>query len=178
MELQTATVVVSLRVNGSATTATVDARTSLAHFLRDHLRLTGTRMGCDTAQCGACTVLLDGRSVKSCNMLLAQTDGMDVTTIEGLLDGHGRLHPLQECFRECHALQCGYCTSGMVMRCYELLGTADDLDDEALRGALEGNICRCTGYGSILVALKAALHRAQSESTASDSLPRGEHVRV
>lgn len=155
-------VIVALRVNEREVTATLDVRTSLAIFLREHLRLTGTRIGCDTAQCGACTVLMDGKSVKSCNLLLAQAQGRSVTTIEGLLNARGELNPLQESFRRHHALQCGYCTSGMVMRAYELLATLRDPADGEIREALEGNLCRCTGYHNIVAAIReAALGRSR-----------------
>lgn len=161
-------VVVTLQVNGREVAATVDPRTSLVAFLREHLFLTGTRVGCDTAQCGACTVLMDGKAIKSCNVLLAQAHARRVTTIEGLGDGRGGLHPLQECFSRHHALQCGYCTSGMVMRACELMSSLEEMSEDAIREALDGNLCRCTGYYNIVAAVKEALSlRAQEQSPAA-----------
>lgn len=148
---------VTLRVNDREVTATVDPRTSLAHFVRERLLLTGTRLGCDTAQCGACTVLMDGKAVKSCNTLAAQAHDHCVTTIEGLAGEDGQLHVLQECFRKHHALQCGFCTSGMLMRACELMSTAGIPSDQEILEALEGNLCRCTGYHNIVAAVKDAL---------------------
>ena len=161
-------VAVEVVVNGARRTATVPARTLLVHFLRDHLRLTGTHVGCDTTQCGACTVALDGVAVKSCTVLAAQADGHEVTTIEGLAgpdeagqDGSGQdggaLHPVQQAFKDEHALQCGYCTPGMVMAVRQLLADNPDPTEHEIRHALAGNICRCTGYQNIVAAaLKAA----------------------
>jgi carbon-monoxide dehydrogenase small subunit len=156
---------VQLTVNGAERAATVPARTLLVHFLRDHLRLTGTHVGCDTTQCGACTVALDGVAVKSCTVLAAQADGHAVTTIEGLtaLDaaGQGALHPVQQAFRDEHALQCGYCTPGMVMAVRQLIADHPSPTEEEVRHALAGNICRCTGYHNIVAAaLSAANHSA------------------
>jgi carbon-monoxide dehydrogenase small subunit len=155
---------VQLTVNGAVRAATVPARTLLVHFLRDHLRLTGTHVGCDTTQCGACTVALDGVAVKSCTVLVAQADGLEVTTIEGLTsqseDGQvagGLLHPVQQAFQDEHALQCGYCTPGMVMAVRQLLADHPSPTEDEVRHALDGNICRCTGYQNIVAAaLKAA----------------------
>ncbi len=146
---------VSITVNGSPTTHDVEPRTLLVHHLREQLGLTGTNVGCDTSSCGACTVLLDGESVKSCTVLAVQADGREVTTIEGLADGEG-LHPVQEAFRENHGLQCGYCTPGMVMAAVSLIAEQPDLDEAAVREGLEGNLCRCTGYHNIVAAVLAA----------------------
>ena len=155
---------VQLTVNGAVRAATVPARTLLVHFLRDHLRLTGTHVGCDTTQCGACTVALDGVAVKSCTVLVAQADGLEVTTIEGLTSqseggqvAGGLLHPVQQAFQDEHALQCGYCTPGMVMAVRQLLADHPSPTEDEVRHALDGNICRCTGYQNIVAAaLKAA----------------------
>ena len=138
------TVAVAIAVNGEAVAIDAPANLLLVEFLRDGLGLTGTHVGCDTSQCGACTVLLDGRSVKSCTLLLAQADGAQVTTIEGLADGEA-LHPLQAAFRRCHGLQCGFCTPGMIMAGVALLQREPDPSEQRVREWLEGNICRCTG---------------------------------
>ena len=141
---------ISLTINGNAVSAQVDPRTLLVEFIREHMMLTGTHVGCDTAQCGACTVHLNGRAVKSCSMLAAQATGGDVTTIEGLAkDGlakNGEMHPMQAAFRECHGLQCGFCTPGMVMSSVQLLADNPSANEAEIREALDGNICRCTGY--------------------------------
>jgi len=147
---------VNLTVNGKAVTADVEPRTLLVTFLREHLALTGTHVGCDTAQCGACTVLLDGRAVKACNLLALQAQGAAVTTIEGLAP-EGGLHPMQAAFRQHHGLQCGFCTPGMVMSAVELAGKGKDPGDDEIREALDGNLCRCTGYQNIVKAVKAGL---------------------
>jgi carbon-monoxide dehydrogenase small subunit len=155
-------VFVQLTVNGAPRTALVPARTLLVHFLRDQLRLTGTHVGCDTTQCGACTVALDGVAVKSCTVLAAQADGHEVTTIEGLTDQHGAgqhgsaLHPVQQAFQDEHALQCGYCTPGMVMAVRQLLADHPRPTEDEVRHALSGNICRCTGYQNIVAAVLRA----------------------
>jgi carbon-monoxide dehydrogenase small subunit len=151
-------VTVSLEVNGLPSSSTVPARTLLVQLLRERLGLTGTKVGCDTSTCGACTVLLDGRSVKSCTLLAAQADGCRVTTIEGLAEaGGGRLHPLQQAFHERHALQCGYCTPGMIMAAASLLEELPRPPSEReVRDGLEGNLCRCTGYQHIVDAILAA----------------------
>jgi aerobic carbon-monoxide dehydrogenase small subunit len=150
-------VTVEVVVNGTRRTATVPARTLLVHFLRDQLRLTGTHVGCDTTQCGACTVALDGVAVKSCTVLAAQASGHEVTTIEGLTTRPGDLHPVQRAFQDEHALQCGYCTPGMVMAVRQILADNPDPTEHDIRHALAGNICRCTGYQNIVAAaLKAA----------------------
>jgi carbon-monoxide dehydrogenase small subunit len=146
---------VSLTVNGSKRSATAEPRTLLVHFLRDQLNLTGTHVGCDTSQCGACTVLLDGRAVKSCAVLAVQAEGRKVTTIEGLAP-NGSLHPLQQAFWEKHGLQCGFCTPGILMMATEFLETSPDPTEEQIRHALEGNLCRCTGYQNIVAAIQSA----------------------
>ena len=146
---------VSVTVNGTVRSADVEPRMLLAHFLRDDLGLTGTNIGCDTSSCGACTVLVDGRSAKSCTLLAAQADGVEVTTIEGLAGADG-LHPMQQAFHECHALQCGYCTPGMVMAAVSLVDEYENLDAAGVRVGLEGNLCRCTGYQNIVKAVLAA----------------------
>ena len=146
---------VSMRVNGELQEHEVEPRTLLVHYLRDAAGLTGTNIGCDTSSCGACTVLLNGESVKSCTVLAAQADGTAITTIEGLADGD-RLHPMQEAFREHHGLQCGYCTPGMVMAAVSLLAENPDPTEADVRQGLEGNLCRCTGYHNIVKAILAA----------------------
>ena len=146
---------VELKVNGKAMRAEVEGRTLLVELLRDHLRLTGTHVGCDTSQCGACTVHLDGISVKSCSVLAVHASGREVTTIEGVAKG-GELHPVQAAFREHHGLQCGYCTPGMIMSALYLLKTNPDPSEAEVRHWLEGNICRCTGYQNIVTAILAA----------------------
>jgi carbon-monoxide dehydrogenase small subunit len=146
---------ISVTVNGQAQSADLDPRTLLVEYLRDHLQLTGTHVGCDTSQCGACTVHLDGRAVKSCTVLAAQADGKAVTTIEGLAKD-GVLHPMQAAFRECHGLQCGFCTPGMVMTAIALVQqSAGALTEEDIRAGLDGNLCRCTGYQNIVRAIAA-----------------------
>jgi carbon-monoxide dehydrogenase small subunit len=154
MPTESEDVTVTIAVNGDNTTNTVEARTLLVYYLRDVLGLTGTNIGCDTTSCGACTVLLDGESVKSCTMLAAQADGHEVTTIEGLADGES-LHPMQNAFREHHGLQCGYCTPGMVMAAVSLAREHGALTEEQVRIGLEGNLCRCTGYHNIVKAVVA-----------------------
>jgi carbon-monoxide dehydrogenase small subunit len=146
---------VAVTVNGSEHTDDVEPRLLLVHYLREVLGLTGTNVGCDTTSCGACTVLLDGESVKSCTVLTAQADGADVTTIEGLARGE-EMHPMQQAFRENHALQCGYCTPGMVMAAVSLLAEQPDPTEAQVRQGLEGNLCRCTGYHNIVKAVLAA----------------------
>ncbi len=146
---------VSMRVNGREVSAEIDARTLLVDFLRDHLRLTGTHVGCDTSQCGACVVGVDSRSVKSCTMLALQAQGCSVTTIEGLA-ANGALHPVQQAFHENHALQCGFCTPGMVISVVDLLGRNPDPSEREIRHWLQGNLCRCTGYHNIVKAVRAA----------------------
>ena len=146
---------IALTVNGVRQEADVEPRQLLVYFLRDQLGLKGTNVGCDTSSCGACTVLLDGESVKSCTVLAVQADGSEVTTIEGLADGD-ELNPLQQAFHEQHALQCGYCTPGFVMASVSLLRENPDPSEEEIRQALEGNLCRCTGYHNIVRAVQAA----------------------
>ena len=145
---------ISLTVNGKPVTAAVAPATLLADFLRDQLRLTGTHVGCDTSQCGACVVHVDGVSVKSCTLLAAATDGAAVTTIEGLAHG-AALHPMQQAFHECHGLQCGFCTPGMVMSALDLVGRNPEPSDADVRHWLEGNLCRCTGYQNIVASVRA-----------------------
>ncbi|MBL8360583.1 MAG: (2Fe-2S)-binding protein [Rubrivivax sp.] len=147
------TITIALTVNGKPVTATIDPRTLLVQFLREHLQLTGTHVGCDTAQCGACTVHLNGRAVKACSMLVAQAQGGSVTTIEGLAP-EGELHPMQSAFRECHGLQCGFCTPGMVMSAVQLLKDQPAATEQQIREGLEGNLCRCTGYHNIVRAIQ------------------------
>lgn len=145
---------VTMTVNGTERSAEVENRTLLVEFLRDHLRLTGTHVGCDTSQCGACVVHVDGHSVKSCTMLAVQASGSNVTTIEGLANGAG-LHPMQEAFREHHGLQCGFCTPGVVMGAVELASQNSSPSADDVRDWLEGNLCRCTGYHNIVKAVQA-----------------------
>jgi len=146
---------VSVTVNGVVRSADVEARTLLVHLLRDELGLTGTNVGCDTSSCGACTVLVDGLSAKSCTLLAVQVEGAELTTIEGLAGDDG-LHPMQQAFQDCHGLQCGFCTPGMVLAAVSLLDEYQDLDGDAVRKGLEGNLCRCTGYQNIVKAVLAA----------------------
>ena len=147
------TVKVSLNVNGKAVSAEVPERTLLVSFLRETLNMTGTHVGCDTAQCGACTIHLNGRAVKSCNILAMQAEGANVTTIEGLAKPDGTLHPMQEAFRNNHGLQCGFCTPGMVMSAVDLVRNTPNPTEEQIREQLDGNICRCTGYHNIVKAI-------------------------
>ncbi|MGB3808709.1 MAG: (2Fe-2S)-binding protein [Parvibaculum sp.] len=147
--------VVSMIVNGKPASADVEARTLLVHFIRDELGLTGTHVGCDTSQCGACVVHVDGRAVKSCTMLAGQAEGANVVTIEGLVK-NGELHPVQKAFKEHHGLQCGFCTPGMIMTAVDLIRRKPDLDEQTVREELEGNLCRCTGYHNIVKAILAA----------------------
>ncbi|HEY3764307.1 MAG TPA: (2Fe-2S)-binding protein [Gaiellales bacterium] len=146
---------VTMTVNGTSRTAEIEPRTLLVHLLRERLNLTGTHVGCDTSNCGACTVWLDGAAVKSCTVLAVQADGCEVTTIEGI-SSNGDLHPMQQAFHENHALQCGYCTPGMVMAAVKLLERNPSPTDEEIRHGLEGNLCRCTGYENIVAAVRAA----------------------
>jgi len=146
---------VALTVNGKAVTGDVDPRTLLVQFLRENLRLTGTHVGCDTSQCGACVVHVDGRAIKSCTVLAATCDGANVTTIEGLATD-GKLHPMQEAFREHHGLQCGFCTPGMIMAAVDIVNRkGGNVEEATIRHDLEGNICRCTGYHNIVAAVRA-----------------------
>ena len=148
---------VSLTVNGKAVSAEVEARTLLVEFLRDNLQLTGTHVGCDTAQCGACTILLDGKAVKSCNMLAVQAQGARLTTIEGLAAANGELHPMQAAFKRHHGLQCGFCTPGMVLTAVGIAEKTKHPTEAQIREALDGNFCRCTGYHNIVKAVKAGV---------------------
>jgi carbon-monoxide dehydrogenase small subunit len=149
---------VSIRVNGTARRNEVEARLLLVHYLRETLGLTGTNVGCDTSQCGSCTILLDGRAVKSCTVLAVQADGATVTTIEGLAK-NGKLHPLQDAFWEKHGLQCGFCTPGMIMTACDLLANNPRPTDAQIRVGLEGNFCRCTGYQNIVAAVREGAAR-------------------
>jgi len=146
---------VSMTVNGQYVTREVEGRTLLVQYLREHLGLTGTHVGCDTSQCGACVVLVDGKSAKACTLLAAQVEGGDVTTIEGLAS-NGKLHPMQAAFKEHHALQCGFCTPGMIMSAVDLINQNPKASEHEIREWLEGNICRCTGYHNIVKAIQAA----------------------
>ena len=147
---------VELKVNGKAVSADVPPNTLLVQFIREHLRLTGTHVGCDTAQCGACTVIANGSAIKSCNVLAAQMQGAEVTTIEGLAAADGTLHPMQAAFRACHGLQCGFCTPGMVMSAVDLLARHPQASEAEIRALLDGNLCRCTGYQNIVKAVQTA----------------------
>lgn len=160
---------IDMTVNGKAESLACPANTTLADLLREQLGLTGTHIGCDTSQCGACTVHLDGRAVKACTLLAAQCQGRQVTTIEGLgeaaagvASGSVKLHPMQEAFRECHGLQCGFCTPGMIMAAIDLVHREESLDDETIRHGLEGNICRCTGYHNIVRAVATAASKMRN----------------
>jgi carbon-monoxide dehydrogenase small subunit len=148
------TMLVQFKVNGRPASVDVAPNTLLVQALRENLRLTGTHVGCDTAQCGACTVLINGRAVKSCNTLAAQHPGAEITTIEGLASADGTLHPMQAAFKECHGLQCGFCTPGMVMSALDLCERHPDASEAQVREALDGNICRCTGYQNIVKAVQ------------------------
>jgi len=158
---------ISIIVNGSSERRRVEDRTLLVQFLRDHLRLTGTHVGCDTSQCGACVVLMDGLAVKSCTVLAAAADGSDVVTIEGLADGDA-LHPVQAAFREHHGLQCGFCTPGMILSAVDMIRRHDaHLDEDTVRRELDGNMCRCTGYQNIVKAILAAANAMQATRAAA-----------
>lgn len=148
-------VTVNMTVNGKPVSGEVESRTLLVQFLRDNLRLTGTHVGCDTSQCGACVVHVDGKSIKSCTLLAVQADGAEVTTIEGVANGD-ELHPMQQAFMDNHGLQCGFCTPGMVMTALDIVNrNGNDLDEATVRKELEGNICRCTGYHNIVKSVQA-----------------------
>ena len=147
---------VTITVNGETHTHDVEARTLLVHYIREHAGLTGTNVGCDTSSCGACSIHLNGEAVKSCTVLAAQADGMDVTTIEGMAEADGTLHPMQQGFMENHGLQCGYCTPGMVMAATSLLQENPSPTEDDVRIGLEGNLCRCTGYHNIVKSVLAA----------------------
>lgn len=163
---------VSITVNGTTYEREVEPRLLLAHFLRETLGLTGTNIGCDTSQCGSCTVLMDGMAVKSCTVLAVQADGSEITTIEGLAVD-GKLHPVQEAFWEKHGLQCGFCTPGMIITVVDLLNNNPNPTDEEIRHGLDGNICRCTGYQNIVEATKYAAARM----SATQAMPEEMHAR-
>jgi len=146
---------VTVNINGTERSAEVEPRTLLVHFIRDELRLTGTHVGCDTSNCGACTVLLDGKAIKSCTLLAVQANGQSVQTVEGLAQG-GKLHPIQAGFMECHGLQCGFCTPGMMLAAVELLSHTPKPTEEQIRWGISGNLCRCTGYQNIVKAIQYA----------------------
>ena len=148
---------VQLKVNGKPVTVDAAPHTLLVQTIREHLKLTGTHVGCDTAQCGACTVMVDGRAIKSCNVLLAQVAGSEVTTIEGLAQADGTMHPMQAAFKDCHGLQCGFCTPGMVMSAVDLCKNNPKANETEIRELLEGNICRCTGYQNIVKAVQLGM---------------------
>ena len=150
------TVKVSMTINGKPVSGEVEERTLLVTFIRENLHLTGTHVGCDTAQCGACTVHMDGRAIKSCNIVAMQAEGANIITIEGVAKPDGTLHPMQEMFREHHALQCGFCTPGMVMSAIDLVKNFPNPTEQQIREQLDGNLCRCTGYHNIVKAIKAA----------------------
>ena len=166
------TVKVSMTVNGKPASGEVEERTLLVSFIRDHLRLTGTHVGCDTAQCGACTIHMNGRAVKSCNMLAMQAEGADIVTIEGIAKPDGTLHPMQEAFRQHHGLQCGFCSPGMVMSAIDLVKNFPNPTEDQIREQLDGNLCRCTGYHNIVKAIKAAA------ATGGGSLPASQTMRA
>jgi carbon-monoxide dehydrogenase small subunit len=157
---------VSMIVNGKVRKAQVEPRLLLVHFLREQLNLTGTHVGCDTSQCGACTVLIDGRSVKSCTVFAVQADGSKITTIEGLA-ANGELHPMQECFWEEHGLQCGFCTPGMIMSAVNLLADNPQPTEDQIREGISGNFCRCTGYQHIVNAIQHAANRSGPAASSS-----------
>ena len=146
----------TMSVNGETVSREVEDRTLLVQFLREHLRMTGTHVGCDTSQCGACVVHVDGKAVKSCTMLASQAEGASVTTIEGLAAADGTLHPMQQAFMDNHGLQCGFCTPGMVMQAIEIVQANPNADEKTIREELEGNLCRCTGYHNIVKAIQQA----------------------
>ena len=154
---------VTIEINGSSFTREVDSRLLLVHFLRENLKMTGTHIGCDTTHCGACTVLMDGRSIKTCTVYTVQANGKSLTTIEGM-ETEGKLHPLQEGFHEEHGLQCGFCTPGMIMRAAELLEKNPNPSEEEIRMGISGNLCRCTGYVNIIKAVQYAAEKIQKEA--------------
>jgi len=156
---------VTMTINGRSVDALVEPRMLLVHFLREQQNLTGTHIGCETTHCGACTVDLDGRSVKSCTVFAVQADGASVTTIEGMAKPDGTLHALQEAFREMHGLQCGFCTPGMIMRAHRLLQENPNPTDEEIRWGISGNICRCTGYQNIVKAIRYAADKLGGQVT-------------
>ena len=153
---------ITLKVNGAEHTVEVEPRLLLVHLIRENLSLTGTHIGCDTSNCGACTILMNGKSIKSCTVFAVQANGKEISTIEGLAQG-GQLHPLQEGFKECHGLQCGFCTPGMIMRSVELLADNPDPTEEEIRWGISGNLCRCTGYHNIVKAVQYASVKMKGE---------------
>lgn len=157
---------ITVTINGEKHTATVEPRTLLVHLIREHLRLTGTHIGCDTSNCGACTILVNGKSIKSCTMLAIQADGKEIITVEGLATTEG-LHPIQEGFKENHGLHCGYCTPGMMMRAVELLANNPNPTEEEIRWGISGNLCRCTGYNNIVKAIQYAGAKMRGETLPS-----------
>ena len=161
------TITVSMAVNGKQVAADVEPRTLLVQYLREHLRLTGTHVGCDTSQCGACVVHVNGESVKSCTLLAVQAEGAEITTVEGLAKGD-ELHPMQEAFRQNHGLQCGFCTPGMLMSALDLVKNNPDPSDREVREWLEGNLCRCTGYQNIVKSIQAAAAEMNSAKEAAE----------
>ncbi len=154
---------ITLTINGSPVTEEVDSRTLLVHFIREQLSLTGTHIGCDTSNCGACTILLDGKSIKSCTFLAVRADGAEITTIEGVAP-EGENHPIQQAFHDQHGLHCGFCTPGMIMRSLELLKNNPNPTEEEIRWGISGNLCRCTGYNNIVKAVQQAAEHAQKET--------------
>jgi carbon-monoxide dehydrogenase small subunit len=162
---------ITVNVDGVAHEHEVEPRLLLVHYLRDWAGKAGTVVGCDTSNCGACTVLLDGQSVKSCAVLAVQADGREVTTIEGLGRGDAGLHPVQRAFHECHALQCGFCTPGMIMAAVDLLANNPDPNEEEIRAGLEGNLCRCTGYQNIVRAVQVAAKASTDAAQAKEEVP-------
>jgi carbon-monoxide dehydrogenase small subunit len=158
---------INITVNGTKHTLEVEPRLLLVHMIREVLNMTGTHIGCDTSSCGACTILLDGKSIKSCTVLAVQADGKSITTIEGLAPEGGPLHPLQEGFKENHGLHCGFCTPGMIMRCVELLEHNNNPTEEEIRWGISGNLCRCTGYNNIVKAVQWAGAKMRGEETPS-----------
>ncbi len=159
---------VKMTVNGRDVEALAEPRTLLIHFLREELGLTGTHIGCDTGHCGACTVDMNGKSVKSCTLFAVQANGAEVTTIEGIANADGSLHALQESFREHHGLQCGFCTPGMITRAYRLLQEIPNPSEEDIRYGISGNLCRCTGYQNIVKAIQAAAEQLQAAKEAAE----------
>ena len=159
---------VKMTVNGAAVERSVDSRTLLIHFIREDLELTGPHIGCETSHCGACTVDLNGKSVKACTMFAAQANGAEITTIEGIAAADGTLHALQEAFREYHGLQCGFCTPGMITRAYRLLQENANPSDEEIRFGIAGNLCRCTGYQNIVKAIQAAAEQLNAPREAAE----------
>lgn len=158
---------ITVKVNGTDHTVDVEPRLLLVHLIRENLNLTGTHIGCDTSNCGACTILMDGKSIKSCTVLAVQANGKSITTIEGVAAADGQLHPLQEGFKENHGLQCGFCTPGMIMRSIELLQNNPDPTEDEIRWGISGNLCRCTGYNNIVKSIKYASAKMRGVETAS-----------